>query len=551
MTSSGNPVSTANDAGLLHRRELTWLIVAWLALAAMVAVLAKQNLSIPGLYYDEAVFGGLAKDFLNGKIHPHMPGNEIANFFGRPFPVFVQAYLGALKSWMLMPAIALFGSSVPVLRSATLCWGLIALLFFMLGTRLWLGLRTALLAGLLLALDPSYFFLSVMDWGAAVSGLLCRCVCFYLILLWWRRRRASYLFVTALFAGLGVFNKVDFAALLVAVGIAGVCCYGHRLWAVFRARPFLAALACAGFLLGAGPMLLKVPGILMYAASGQNSAGPGEFSEKLHTLFAMYDGSYFYRLMNVGGVFEKMYQEPAAVHSTLGLVLLIACVALAAMTIRSDGNRGNMRAAGFLFLAAVLTTIGVFLVPGSVRIHHAILVFPFPQLIIAAAAIFLWERGSTSRTIHRATRTLILIGILVLLGSQLRMILKTQQLIRETGGRGRWSESLDAFCRENRNRTDLTIISLDWGFNEQLVFLTDGPRLAEPAWALGRTIPPNTPLVRNPSYIYLLHPIEYSVAPESVTYLNAVQNDEGGVEIRPYFDRQNRIAFYAVRFPIR
>ena len=83
-----------------------------------MVLLAKENLSVPGLYYDEAVFAGMAKDFLTGQIHGHhMPGHETIEIFRRPFPVFIQIYLGALKSWMLIPAFRFFGYSVLVLRA--------------------------------------------------------------------------------------------------------------------------------------------------------------------------------------------------------------------------------------------------------------------------------------------------------------------------------------------------------------------------------------------------------------------------------------------------
>jgi len=169
-----------------------------------------------------------AKDFLTGEVHGrHMPNNEIADFFGRPFPVFVQPYLGALKSWMLMPAFSLFGINVAVLRATNLCGALVALLLFMLATWRWLGVRAALIAGAVLATDPTYFFLGVLDWGAAVPSFVCRCACFYLIVLWWRQQRAGQLFFAAFFAGLGFFNKIDFAVLLIGSGIAGIVCYGR------------------------------------------------------------------------------------------------------------------------------------------------------------------------------------------------------------------------------------------------------------------------------------------------------------------------------------
>src|SRR5438477_10332553 len=128
--------------------EFIVLIAAWMALATMMALLARQNLSVPGLYYDEAVFAGLAKDFVTGHVHgQHIPNHETITLFGRPFPFFVQSYLGALKSWMLIPAFYLFGPTFAVLRATTLFWAQLALLFLMLGPWRWLGLGTAIIAG--------------------------------------------------------------------------------------------------------------------------------------------------------------------------------------------------------------------------------------------------------------------------------------------------------------------------------------------------------------------------------------------------------------------
>lgn len=511
----------------------------------MTILFAKQNLSVPGLYYDEAVFAGLAKDFVTGHVHgQHIPNHETITLFGRPFPFFVQSYLGALKSWMLIPAFYLFGPTLAVLRATTLFWAQLALLFLMLGAWRWLGLGTAIIAGALLAFDPNFFFLSLLDWGVAIPSFLCRCACFCFAIRWSQQPKLRDAFLVGLFAGLGFFNKVDYAVLLVNVGIAGFCCYWRQIWALLRPRPHLIALACLGFFLGAGAMVVKVPGILSSAASGHYATGPGEFSEKLYTLIAMYDGSYFLRLLTVGGVFEKMHQEPAAVHSALGLILIVACAVLGAMAIGHNRNRKITRAAAFLALSLALTTLGVFLVPLSVRIHHAILVFPFPQLIIAAAAMLVWDRTPSPR-MSRVIQALILTGLLLLLGSQLHSIRKTQQVILETGGRGRWSESLNQFCRENTDRSDLTIVSLDWGFNEQLMFLTDGPELAEPFWGFNQTLPPLPP---NPNYIYLAHPAEYSVLKYDVAYLDQLQNNRANAEIMPHFDRQNEIAFYTIRF---
>jgi hypothetical protein len=525
-----------------RRRELILVLAAWLSLALVAALVAKQNLSVPGLYYDEAVFGGLAKDFVTGQARLHLPGYSVVDFLGRPFPVYASIYNGALKCWILIPAIALFGSSVAVLRLTSLLVALLALLLFMLSVRRWLGLRAAAVAGLVLIVDPTYFFMSLFDWGVATNSVLCKCGAFYLALIWWRNRKDLYLFLAALFLGLGVFNKVDFLAFLAGVGIAAACFYGPQLWAVVRARSRIVAICCGGFLLGTGPMTFSILRIVHGTLAGKASSGPGEQSEKLQTLLSMYDGSYFYRLMDVGGLFANMYARPAGVRSVFGLFVLIAIGALFAVAPRERG-RNESRIAGFLLVSFALTTMFDFLVPGAVRIHHAALVFPLPQLIIAAAFAFLWNAESTIG-IKRITRIALLIAIFAMLSSQARAILKTEKLMSDTGGRGLWSAAFDTFCRENRNRSDLTMISLDWGFNEQLAFLTD-VQLVEPFWRFEEPLPP---LPNDPDSVYLAHAPDYSVFGADVAYLNKLQIRARNADIQPYLNREGRIMFYTIHF---
>jgi|GEM_PF-606114 len=533
-----------------QNRELGVLTSVWFVLVIAMVLLAMQNLSVPGLYYDEAIFAGLAKDFFTGHVHGQdMPGYEVIEVFGHPFPTFVQTYLGALNSWLLLPSVRFFGHTVPVLRASNLFWSCTSLLFFMLGTWRWLGLRTALIVGALLALDPTYFFLSVLDWGVAVPSFLCRSISFFLALLWWQRRQTRYAFLAAFFAGLGFFNKIDFAVFLIAVAGAGLVCWSRTVWASLRTSVSVAAFATAGFILGAGPMLLRIPRILHNAASsGTNPKAPNELAEKIHTMLALYDGSYFYRLMHVGGLFEKMYSEPLNWLPIFGSAVLVASVVCVARSIVTNSDRTRARVGLFLLVAIVLGTLGVIVLPGAVRIHHAVLIYPFPQLIIAFAASLFLEESSLPRNHRTAVQAAIWIALLGLLVSEVRAIHRTQELIRETGGRGRWSDSFDAFCRENKDRSDLTIVSLDWGFNEQLNFLTDGPELVEPFWRLGQN-PPS--LLTEPRYLYLVHPAEYSLVPYGVHYLNEAQAQNTGAEVHPYLDRQGHTAFYTIQFPRR
>lgn len=131
------------------------IVLTWIVLAVAATVLAWPHVRAPGLFYDEAVQVGAAKDFITGRAHEHYPGYRAIDLGGRPLPLFIQSYYGALKSWMLMPAFALGGFSLAMFRLASLAWGLLALLLFMLWVNRWQGNRLAIVAGMLLAFDPS------------------------------------------------------------------------------------------------------------------------------------------------------------------------------------------------------------------------------------------------------------------------------------------------------------------------------------------------------------------------------------------------------------
>lgn len=525
----------------LPRYGLIITVASWLILSTIVMAVVQGNLSAPGLYYDEAVFGGLAKDFVVGQKRLHMPGCETVTIFNRRFPVFVQPYLGALKCWMLIPAFTVFGASVAVLRLTSVFWAMLALLFFMLGIRRWLGTWPAIVGGVLLTLDPAWFFLGVLDWGAAVPALFCRCLAFYFGSVWWQNRSAGCFLAAGLFLGLGVFNKIDLLVFVAATGIAALCFYAQDLWQAVRRRWWVTTAACFAFLL---PILTTLPRIgRVLVVAEQTPSLTRELKEKLQTLLALYDGSYFYRLINVGGLFNKMYDQPAVMFVPLWLVLGFAIVAVVGVV----PDKPRLRALGFLLASLILTTAGVLLLPGAVRIHHAILSFPLPQLIIVAAFALLFN-ATGQRFAMRAVRIAAILSLVLLASTQVYAIAKTEKLIADTGGRGRWSNALDAFCQENKDRSDLVIASLDWGFNEQVAFLADQPQLVEPFWAFPRYDGRLPALPPRPGYIYLAHSPEYSLFNYDVSYLKELESSGEAVDIEPHSDRQGQVVFYTIQF---
>jgi len=141
-----------------------------------------------------------------------------------------------------------------------------------------------------------------------------------------------------------------------------------------------------------------------------------------------------------------------------------------------------------------------------------------------------------------------IVSLVLLAVTQVYAITKTEKLIADTGGRGRWSNAVDAFCQENKDRSDLVIASLDWGFNEQVAFLADRPQLVEPFWAFPRYNGRLPALPQRPGYIYLAHSSEYSLCRYDVGYLQELQSSGENVDIQPHSDRQGQVVFYTIQF---
>jgi hypothetical protein len=219
-------------------------------------------------------------------------------------------------------------------------------------------------------------------------------------------------------------------------------------------------------------------------------------------------------------------------------------VAVAAGLFRRNQEAADVRFRLFILLTLVLVIAGFLLLPGAVRLHHAFLVLPFPQLIIASALVGGWKRR------RGRGRVVAMAAFAVLLLWQTAAILQTQGLIRQTGGRGCWSQALNQFCHEIKGRTDLVIVSLDWGFNEQLLYLTDGPRLEEPIWdwvsqptKADRSKPP-----ADNNWVYLFHPDPYAKFNFGSEFARVVPPAGKKLSIQTWRDAQGQPAFYSARF---
>jgi hypothetical protein len=143
-------------------------------------------------------------------------------------------------------------------------------------------------------------------------------------------------------------------------------------------------------------------------------------------------------------------------------------------------------------------------------------------------------------------RVLTLLALAAVVTGHVIAIRQTQKFVTRSGGRGMWAQALVEFARGIRTRDDLTLASLDWGFHEQLSFLTDGPKLYELTWNIQEGRPVS--LVRETNVLYLVHPPEFSLFDYGETYLQAARAADPRLVVDSRTNREGRVVFQCFRF---
>ena len=521
--------------------------VAALVCAALALGVALRDLDCPGLYYDEVIQAEPALWFLHAEpAPPEVPGETHAQIFGRPFPLMTQPYMGALKSQLLVPVLAL-SPDARSLRAATLMVAVLGIVCAMAFARRAYDLPTAVLLGLLLAVDPSLLFIGRHDWGSFSLGFLLRSFALLALLSGWRKRSAAWLFAGGLAAGLGIYNKIDAAVPLLAAGAALLIAAPGWLREL-RDRGAALVAAASGLVLGAMPVLLGViPALRVTLAAARAGArlgnGQSEIAEKTSALLATLDGSYFERLMRAGGSFERLALQDGATATPFAALFLLACVALA-IRIALDLRRGRpARGMRFALAVALLSLVGMLATPRAVRIHHFLNAWPFPHLVVAVAAMEAWRRFERGRAVARAGVALALAA--ALLGA-LRADRATLENVRATCGKGRWSDALARFAPALASKGAMAV-ALDWGFAGPLRFVAPDLQVQEPIWAMG--IAPSTTLRGGAGQVYLVLEPEYAVFPYGPALLRAIAGlPPDAVHVHHHVDREGDTAFVSLRF---
>jgi hypothetical protein len=542
-----------------------------LAAVAGAVLLGGTRLELPGLNYDEVVQAEPAARVVFGEAQPlEIPGARNARAFGHAWPLMTQPYMGALKSWALIPSIAAFGNGAIALRATTLAFALVGIVFALRFARALGGLPLAGAFALISCSDPSLLFTARHDWGSFALGFALRAIALDLGLAALSSGSRARALAAGAAVGLALYNKIDAALFVAAVASAAlvaarISAPGSQASAAARGARALLPSFAAGVLAGAAPLLASLGAALAATRTlGEASLRrPEDWAEKLQVLVATLDGSYFERLMRAGGSFERLGEDSVAALPVVPVALIVALPYLLWSARRglaapisgaaSDDTALRGRTLAFLASAALLAQIAIFLMPRAVRIHHVLGSYPLPGLALAAALALPFQtaltHGAAARAIAGFACGAIVLANAVEIGA-------TQAAIAQSGGKGRWSSALQRYAEElaaaGAAGSPASIVAFDWGLDLPLRYAHRSLAASAPFWALWSD-PPASGVARfagGPSEVYLVYPERYAVFPFGAALLAAARAlPPGSAEIREHRDGDGEVAFVSLRFP--
>lgn len=440
------------------------LSVVWLAVLGLIAarfLLAASQIELPGLQYDEALFVNAADHRLNGVfIFKSIDG----------VPTMLMQYIGALKAWLYTPLFGLVDPSPATIRlpAVAIASAGIAVLFGAL--RRITTIPIALLAVVLLSVDASLFWLTRNDVGPNAIGFFLKAAMLYAAVRFANDGRSRWAFLLVLAASLGTFNKLNFVwnvngALLVGV----ILIVRHRSWA----RQHIRGLAT----LGTGTVALYGGFVWWAVSSDLASQRSGSLSTVVgHTWPVWKDG--IVSLLSGRSMLQLAVDPGARGIGPYAVAVLLLAIAGLVLALRP--SRGNAAIAAIGVLALTIVPQGLVTDQATAPWHFAEL-YPYVLILVAFAV------GTAAQRLgHRAGAAALVATALLVAVFQLSAITKARNAFASGRETPIWNTAIYALADSLRGIGG-TVVSADWGSNNQLMALDDehAGRYYEDAFSTG------------------------------------------------------------------
>jgi hypothetical protein len=539
------------------KQKLVYYIAVGLALATFL-FLASRHITLPGLNHDEVLQAPPAIYLIKERVNAGACSNWSVTIAGRAIPLMCNEYLGAAKSFMLIPSFYLFGISVPVFRLTLITVALLGVIFTARFAHKAYRPIAALGAVWLLVTDPSFLLYARTDFGPVSLAFGLRMASLFYLMKWWKGggRRCPLLLASAML-GLGVYDKANFLWFIFAlVPVAASA------WLLSRKRP---PLVVKDFALALFVGLLAGLPFWIYNFTENwatfHSLSPSEGGLTLSQLIEVVPKRTqdLLRLFNGYELGYRMFGVPLSKHLGISGTLLfpLTLLAILCLVIRSFVAREWRLLAlpiiMFLILAQIYSTPR-----RGVLGHHWISIYPLPHLMIGVALGVVWHATEPWRKARTLVRAISIAPILLALGINLLVVQDHYRMMLKTGGVGAWSDAVYQVADLiNRRYPDRQIQIMDWGLANPLFLLSEGQlKLHEPYW--GYLFKPESraglvDLIADQSNVFLLNVSHVTITKEPRAMLEQAA-ERAGMIVKTdvqFSDRLGRPAYALVEYAPR
>ena len=467
-----------------HKRACTWITLA----AGVYLFFSLTFLELPGLQYDEVNFANAAL----GRVEDSFIAWSY-EVFGNRLPLMVMNYIGAVKSALYAPVFHFFGASANTARLPVVLIGMLTLLFSYALFRDMFNVRIAGAALMLFATDPTFIFANRLDWGPVSLMLAFEVSSLYFLWRWMSEGRRPNLVLSGFLMGLGLYNKIIFGWFIAALFISMALFYREKVRQLLSPRNLCCFLP--PLLLGCLPLIafnIAIPGGTFRGRPVMTARLSDSLAYHYRLFQITLDGSAIYQFVNQeevanpAPVIQKASPEGIspllkklagfqsikntwmsyALPGSLLLILVIAFI---------FGLREKRK---ILFLISQLLLIAGFicLTAEATGSHHVIAFYPFLFAVVAYAACelgwVLWKSGTVEIVIISAC-------IACLVFPQLVVDARYLLSFEAKGGVGAWSDAIYELASFTHRHPEKTFVLMEWGFNTQLAFLSQGPMRKE------------------------------------------------------------------------
>jgi hypothetical protein len=421
-----------------------------------------------GLQNDEALFAS--------PLFPPKAANVVKIGHSR-LPLMLMSYLGTLKALIYRPVFALWGTGLRATRVPMLVAGAASVWLFFLFLERAAGYRAAIIGCGLLAADTLYLLTICFDWGPVALQHLLLLGGILLVFEFYQTRKASRLFGGWFLLGLGMWDKALMTWMLGGFFVAVLTLYGKQLLAVITPRN--TAVSALGFLLGALPLLAYNIDSHFATFRSNTSYDASDLAGKARQLRATAEGRVLF-----GWLVNEDWQT-ASPHAPSGTVETVSA------KVSAFAGRPRQHLLPYAFLAALLLTplAGprarrailcalitmivawlqmAFTANAGGSAHHAILLWPLPEMVVAVSF------AAASRRLGRAGIPAVTAVLAIMMISGLLVTNEYFFLMVRNGGAQNWTGAILQLSDYLKGTAPAQVYCVDWGIMDSLRLLNRG-----------------------------------------------------------------------------